>query len=91
MNNYTLDETVHTINFVEGLTKDEINDIQTDSIKTLNLTNEHKKGNLVIYKVDTLDNTKFLKNVKFELYATNVDKPYEENQLIGTYTTDENR
>lgn len=91
MQNYILDETIHTIDFTEGLTKDQINDIQTDTIKTLNLTNEHEKGNLVVYKVDAQDNTIFIDGVEFELYTANVDKPYEPGELIGTYTTDENR
>ncbi len=90
LQNYVLDDTIHTINFVEGLSKDQINDIQTDTIKTLELKNEHEKGNLVVYKVDSLDNTIFIEGVTFELYAKNVDTPYEENQLIGTYVTDEN-
>lgn len=90
LQNYILDNTIHTIDFTEGLTKDQINDIQTDTIKTLKLQNQHEKGNLVISKVDALDNTKFLKDITFELYAKNLDKPYEQNQLIGTYKTDEN-
>ena len=86
--NYILDDTIYTIDFTEGLTKDQIEDIQTDTIHTLELTNKHKKGNLVVYKVDADDNTIKIPGVEFELYVKNVDKPYTENQLIGTYTTD---
>ena len=64
--------------------------VEFNSSNTLNVPNNHKKGNLVIKKVDALDNTKFLKDITFELYTKNVDKPYEQNQLIGTYKTDEN-
>lgn len=87
LQNYVLDETIHTIDFIEGLTKDQINDIQSDTLKTLELKNQHKKGNLVVYKVDSLDNTIPVAGVTFELYVKNVDNPYTENQLIGTYTT----
>lgn len=91
LQNYILDNTIYNIDFTEDLTKDEINNIQTDTIKTLNLKNQHEKGNLVVYKVDALDNTIFIEGVTFELYVKNVDNPYVENQLIGTYTTDKNR
>lgn len=87
LQNYVLDETVHTVDFTEGLTKDQINDIQSDTLKTLELRNEHKKGNLIVYKVDSLDNTIPVEGVTFELYTKSVDTPYEEDQLIGTYTT----
>lgn len=90
LENYILDENTYTIDFTESLTKDEINDIQTDTIYTLKLTNEHKKGKLLVHKVDADDNTIPLENIKFELYANKVDSPYKEEQLIGTYTTDEN-
>lgn len=86
--NYILDETEYIIDFTENLTKDEINDIQTDIIKELQLKNQHKKGNLVINKVDMDNNEIPLGGVEFELYVKNVDSPYEENQLMGIYTTD---
>ena len=73
LENYILDDNIYTIDFVKGLTKDEINNIQKDTIYELPLTNEHKKGNLKVYKVDADDNTIPLENVKFELYAKNVD------------------
>ncbi|MCI8396428.1 MAG: hypothetical protein HFJ52_01720 [Clostridia bacterium] len=88
LQNYVLDETIHTIDFTEGLTKDQINDIQSDTLKTLELKNQHKKGNLVVYKVDSLDNTIPVSGVTFELYAQNIDAPYTQGQLLGTYTTD---
>lgn len=89
LKNYKLDNTIYTIDFTEGLTKEQIENIQTDSFKTFNFTNEHNKGNLVIYKVDSLNSKEFIKGVTFELYATNVDNPYKPNQFIGTFTTDE--
>ncbi len=51
---------------------------------TLNVENEHKKGNLKIYKVDK-DNKKIsLGNVEFDLYS------HEFKRVIGTYRTDVN-
>lgn len=51
---------------------------------TLNVENEHKKGNLKIYKVDK-DNKKIaLGNVEFDLYSNEFKK------VIGTYRTDVN-
>ncbi len=88
LQNYILDDTAHTIDFIEGLTKDQISNIQSDTLKTLALKNQHKKGNLIVHKVDALDNTIPIEGVTFELYAENVDSPYTENQLIGTYVTD---
>lgn len=87
LQNYILDDIIYTIDFTEGLSKDQINDIQVDSLKTLELKNQHKKGNLVIHKVDALDNTIPVEGVTFELYVKNIDQPYTENQLIGTYIT----
>ena len=89
LENYILDDNIYTIDFVKGLTKDEINNIQKDTIYELPLTNEHKKGNLKVYKVDADDNTIPLENVKFELYAKNVDSPYIEDGLVDTYITNE--
>ncbi len=88
LENYVLDETEYKIDFTENLTKDEINDIQTDTIYELKLKNEHKKGNLLVHKVDADNNEIALEGVKFELYVKNVDSPYQENELIGTYITD---
>lgn len=62
--------------------------LEFNSTTTVNLTNEHKKGNLKVYKVDADNNKKSLEGIKFELYAKNVDAPYKEDELIGTYVTD---
>lgn len=90
LQNYVLDDTLYMIDFTKDLTKEEINNIQQDIVYTLNLSNRHEKGNLIIYKVDAQDNSIYLEGVVFELYSKNVDAPYEVDQLIGTYTTDEN-
>lgn len=49
------------------------------------LTNEHKKGNLKIYKVDKDNNKIALGNVDFDLYSEEFKK------VIGTYKTSVDR
>lgn len=51
---------------------------------TLNVENEHKKGNLKVYKVDKDNNKVVLGNVEFDLYS------HEFKRVIGTYRTDVN-
>lgn len=85
--NYILDDKVHKVDFIGGLTNEEINNIQNDIIYTINLENKHQKGNLSVYKVDADNNEIPLENVEFELYVKNVDSPYRGDELIGTYTT----
>lgn len=48
------------------------------------LENEHKKGNLKVYKIDTDNNKIVLGGVKFALYS------YEFNKVTEHYTTDAN-
>lgn len=48
---------------------------------TKDITNEHKKGNLKIYKVDKDNHKITLGNVKFDLFSDEFQK------VIGTYTT----
>ena len=59
-------------------------EIQPGQTKTIELTNEHKKGSLKIVKVDSRDQKTPIPNVKFEIW--NLD----ENKLIDTLKTDEN-
>lgn len=55
-----------------------------DEYKEITVNNEHKKGNLKVYKIDK-DNSKIsLGGVKFALYS------YEFDKIIGYYTTDAN-
>ncbi len=51
---------------------------------TLNIENEHKKGNLKVYKVDKDYHKIVLGHVEFDLYSEEFGK------VIGTYRTDEN-
>lgn len=58
-------------------------DLEYNQVKTLNLTNEHKRGNLKIYKVDKDNHKITLGNVKFDLYSEEFQK------VIGSYATNE--
>lgn len=56
-------------------------DVEYNKTTTKTITNEHKRGNLKVYKVDK-DNHKIpLGNVNFDLYSE------EFKRIIGTYTT----
>lgn len=71
--------------------------LEYNQTKTIELTNDHKKGNLKVYKVDKDNHKITLGNVEFDLYSdelqkvigtyiTNVDGEIEINDLrIGTY------
>lgn len=59
-----------------------------DYVYTLNIANEHKKGNLFIEKITTDDKTIQLGNVEFELYLVGNG---EIKLYIDTYYTDANR
>ncbi len=52
--------------------------------KALTIENEHKRGNLKVYKVDADNNKVVLGGVRFALYS------YEFNKIVGYYTTDSN-
>ena len=67
------------------LSNEEIDvNVEYNKTTTVNVENEHKKGNLKIYKVDKDNNQIGLGNVEFELFS------HEFNKVIGTYYTDEN-
>ena len=53
-------------------------------MKEITISNERKRGNLKIIKVDKDDNNVAIGNVEFELYSE------EQKKVIGKYTTDEN-
>ena len=58
--------------------------VNYNQTSTIDIQNEHKKGNLEITKVDKENSSITLANVGFELYNE------DSNVLIGTYYTDEN-
>ncbi len=72
--NYTIDE--------ENNSK--IVDIVWGKNISLEFKNEHKKGNIKVYKVDKDNNKIVLGNVEFQLYS------HEFQKTIGTYYTDVN-
>lgn len=81
--NYTIRE-ITTNN--KYLISQEIVNVETVYNKVIEITleNEHKKGNLQIQKVDKDNNNIAIGGIQFELYSK------EFNQIVGTYTTDEN-
>lgn len=82
-NNYALKEISTNSNYV--LNKVEFNcNVEYNKTTTLDIENEHKKGNLKIYKVDKDNHKIALGNVKFDLFSK------ELNKVIGTYVTDVN-
>ena len=58
--------------------------VEYNKTSTIDIENEHKKGNLEILKVDKENNNITLGNVGFELYND------ENGSLVGTYYTDAN-
>lgn len=81
--NYTLTEESSNENDIKAT--DDINsEITAGKTTKLELTNEHKKGNLKIYKVDKDNNRVVLGNVQFDIYSEQLQK------VTGTYTTDVN-
>lgn len=61
-------------------------DVDVEYNKTTEITveNEHKKGDIKVYKVDKDNNKVVLGNVEFQLYS------HEFGKVIGTYYTDVN-
>ena len=58
--------------------------LEENKMKNITIKNEHKKGNLKIFKVDKDNPNVVLENVVFDLYNKN------DNKKIGTYKTDKN-
>ncbi len=55
-----------------------------DKTTVIDVENEHKKGNIKVYKVDSDNNRLVLGNVEFKLFS------HEFNKFIGTYYTNAN-
>ena len=81
--NYKLKEIATNEKYVLNKTEFSVN-VQYNKETELNITNDYKKGNLKIYKVDKDNNKIGLGNVEFDLYSE------EFQEVIGTYTTDAN-
>lgn len=82
-NSYILKEVATNEKYI--LNTEEFN-VNVNYNKTTNITieNEHKKGNIKVYKVDKDYNKVVLGNVKFDLFSE------EFGRVIGTYHTDVN-
>ena len=82
-NIYTIKEVETADNYYLSDKTYEVQFAEDKEVKTVNITNEHEKGNVDIYKHDS-EEEKALQGAEFEL--TNLT----ENKVIGKYTTDEN-
>ena len=81
--NYKIVETKPNQNYIITQTEFDV-DVEYDKITFKDIQNDHKKGNLRIYKVDEENEEIGLGNVEFELYSEELQKK------IGTYFTDAN-
>ena len=83
-NNYQLKEISTNDNYILNEMIFDVN-VEYNKTTTKTITNEHKKGDLTVYKVDKDNHKISLGGVTFDLYSE------EFKRVIGTYTTDENR
>ena len=81
--NYILKEIATNDNYILSDAEFNVN-VEFDKTTTKTITNEHKKGDLTVYKVDKDNNKIALGGVTFDLFSEEFGK------VIGTYTTDEN-
>lgn len=80
---YTLKETATNDNYILNEKEFDVN-VEYNKTATTTITNEHKRGDLKIYKVDKDNHKITLGNVEFQLYSE------EFGRVIGTYRTDVN-
>ena len=81
--NYIIKETKANDNYIIDDAEKTVQ-LKYNSTETISIENQHKKGDLKVYKLDK-ENTKIaLGNVEFDLYSAEFDK------VIGTYFTDAN-
>lgn len=77
---YTLKEISTNDNYIITKQEFEVN-VEYNKTTTKNIENDHKKGNIKVYKVDKDNHKIALGNVEFDLYSE------EFKRVIGTYTT----
>ena len=80
---YYLKETKTNENYILDENKKYDVNVNYNKTSNLNIENEHKKGNIIISKIDKDNNEIALGNVGFELYNLDTSK------LIGTYYTNQ--
>ncbi len=78
---YNLKEVSTNKNYILNTTTFEV-DIEYNKTIVKDITNEHKRGNVTVSKVDKDNHKVALGNVIFDLYS------YEFNRVVGTYVTD---
>lgn len=81
--NYILKEIATNDNYILSEAEFTVN-VEFNKTTSQTITNEHKKGDLTVYKVDKDNNKIALGGVTFDLFSEEFGK------IIGTYTTDEN-
>lgn len=81
--NYKLKEISTNDNYVLNTNSFDVN-VEYNKTNELTINNEHKRGNLKIYKIDKDNNRVVLGNVEFQLYSEEFKK------VVGTYYTDVN-
>lgn len=82
-NSYILKELSTNEDYILSNVEFDVN-VEYNKTTQIEVENEHKKGNLKVYKVDKDNNKISLGNVEFDLYSEEFDK------VIGTYYTDVN-
>lgn len=81
--NYILKEISTDDNYILNEKQFDVN-VEYNKTSELTITNEHKRGDLKIYKIDKDNNRVVLGNVEFQLYSEEFGK------VVGTYYTDVN-
>ncbi len=81
--NYILKEISTNVNYILNEKTFDIN-VEYNKTTSQTITNEHKKGNIKVYKVDKDNKKVVLGNVEFQLYSEEFKK------VVGTYYTDVN-
>lgn len=83
-NSYVLKEISTNENYILNEESFEVN-VEYNKTETKTITNEHKRGDIKIYKIDADNKKVVLGNVEFQLWSEEFGK------VIGTYNTDVNR
>lgn len=81
--NYKLVEVETNPKYILNKAEFDVN-VEYNKTSKSDIENEHKKGNIKVYKIDKDNNKVVLGNVEFDLFS------HEFNKVIGTYYTDVN-
>ena len=81
--NYKLVEVETNPKYILNKAEFDVN-VEYNKSTSVSVENEHKKGNIKVYKIDKDNNRVVLGNVEFDLFS------HEFNKVIGTYNTDVN-